>query len=189
MLRKRTARSWVAGMFVAVSWAGASRAQVASGYRPQVPATTSIFSNPTLNPYLNPYAVALAPQANNPDYLLYLNAANQANGGIGTGVISGTRIAPGVPAGKKPPTASAAPNRSGTFSSAMPRGRSVTPGRTEGAMPVPGTNGAATMSTPAATATPWANASGYFLRGPGGGDGANRYYNRAASPRVATSPR
>jgi hypothetical protein len=53
----------------------------------------AMLANPYLNPYLNPYmnpAATLQPMnANNA--LLYLYAANSANGGIGAGRISGTR--------------------------------------------------------------------------------------------------
>ena len=41
-------------------------------------------------PYLNPYLMQMSP--GNPDYLTYMYLANQRNGGIGTGVISGTRL-------------------------------------------------------------------------------------------------
>ena len=56
----------------------------------------AVMANPYLNPYLNPYmnpGATLQPMnANNA--LLYLYAANSANGGIGSGRVSGTRGTP-----------------------------------------------------------------------------------------------
>ncbi len=53
----------------------------------------STMANPALNPYLNPYMnpFATGQPANSNNMLLYLYAANNANGGLGTGRISGTR--------------------------------------------------------------------------------------------------
>ena len=67
----------------------------------------AVMANPYLNPYLNPYMNPAAAQqpmnANNA--LLYLYSANAANGGIGSGRMSGVR---GTPAPR--PRAAELPN-------------------------------------------------------------------------------
>lgn len=64
---------------------------------PTTPASAATpFANPMMNPFMNPYMTQ-----NNYDRtstLLYLQAANQANGGLGSGRISGTRPFPKTPA-------------------------------------------------------------------------------------------
>jgi hypothetical protein len=54
---------------------------------------TSMMANPYLNPYLNPYMNPMATQQpmNAQNAMLYMYMANSANGGIGSGRISGTR--------------------------------------------------------------------------------------------------
>ncbi|WP_435010155.1 hypothetical protein P12x_001385 [Tundrisphaera lichenicola] len=57
----------------------------------------ALLMNPYLNPYMNPYLNPGATQQNmSPsDALLYLYAAQSATGGIGSGLISGSRPTPG----------------------------------------------------------------------------------------------
>lgn len=56
----------------------------------------AMMANPYLNPYLNPYMNPGATQQpmNGNNALLYLYAANSANGGVGSGRLSGTRGTP-----------------------------------------------------------------------------------------------
>ena len=58
----------------------------------------AVMANPYLNPYMNPYMNPAATQQpmNGGNALLYLYAANAANGGVGSGRMSGTRGAPAV---------------------------------------------------------------------------------------------
>jgi hypothetical protein len=51
------------------------------------------FANPYTNPFLNPYMAQTT--MGRQTTLMYFLAANQANGGLGSGQISGSRPAPG----------------------------------------------------------------------------------------------
>lgn len=53
----------------------------------------SMMANPYLNPYLNPYMNPMATQQpmNAQNAMMYMYMANSANGGLGSGRISGTR--------------------------------------------------------------------------------------------------
>jgi hypothetical protein len=133
----------------------------------QQPGGTPLFANPMLNPYLNPYASQFA--GNNNDFLLYLYAANQANGGIGTGVISGTRPAPGRPAGSLPPGQNPGLLQRGAGQPSPFRNTSNRPLR-------PGEYPAATM--PRSASRPGSAAGNYFYRGMQSNDGAGRYFDR-----------
>jgi len=85
----------VISAWVLINRPGAS-AQLAPAPPPtQGPAMppAAMLANPYLNPYLNPYmnpAATLQPMSPN-NALLYLYAANSANGGIGSGRMSGSR--------------------------------------------------------------------------------------------------
>lgn len=59
----------------------------------------SMMANPYMNPYLNPYLNPMATQQpmNAQNALMYMYMANSANGGMGSGRLSGTR---GTPAAK-----------------------------------------------------------------------------------------
>jgi hypothetical protein len=63
------------------------------------------YANPYLNPFLNPYMAQTPTSAGNA--ALYLFSAQQANGGIGSGRISGVRPGPSA----APAPAAAASNR------------------------------------------------------------------------------
>lgn len=119
------------------------------------------------SPYLNPYLMQMGP--GNPDYLTYMYIANQRNGGLGSGVISGTRVAPGTPAGSV--SASPAPARPGSSASRGPAYASRVPAETQRA------------TFPASSSIPGTNTGGYFMRGPNATAGAGRYFNRTSPAR------
>ena len=83
-------------VILASAWVVPSRAMAQLAPPPSqssgVP-SASMMANPYLNPYLNPYINPLATQqpANGKNALLYMYAANSANGGLGSGRISGVR--------------------------------------------------------------------------------------------------
>jgi hypothetical protein len=126
-----------------------------------------MYGSAPLNPYLNPYLMGMSP--GNPDYLTYAYLANQRNGGIGSGVISGTRPAPGAPAGSSPGgQAGSAPN-AGPSTASRNASSTSRPATEQNRVTFP-------MST---ASVPGANTGGYFQRGPGAaGRGAMRYYSR-----------
>ena len=142
-----------------------------SGGQSQVPLPVQMYGNPLLNPYLNPYA-ATQLRGTSPDAALYFYSASQMNGGIGSGVISGTRVAPGVPAGSVPQGRSQ--GQTGAPTTAKPPRPTDRPmGDRRAARP------AAEM--PMSTAVPGASAARYFNRGPQPSEGAATYYNRNQS--------
>jgi hypothetical protein len=144
-----------------------------SGLVPQQPLGVQMYGTMGgMNPYLNPYMMG---SQGNSDYLLYMYAKNQQAGGIGSGVISGTRPAPGVPAGSAMPGTRAGSSPS-TFS------RNPTPG----AKPAPART---TALLPSSAMSPVGNTGGYFQRGPGGNQAAARYYNRTQPARVQNNGR
>lgn len=53
------------------------------------------YASPAINPFLNPYAALYAP-ATGTNAAFFLLAANQSAGGIGSGLMSGTRSRPGA---------------------------------------------------------------------------------------------
>ncbi len=58
--------------------------------------TANPFATPYANPFMNPFAAALSQQPLDTGTMaLYFMAARQAGGGVGTGIPSGTRQAPG----------------------------------------------------------------------------------------------
>lgn len=139
-------------------------AQVGSPNGANPPSVGAMMANPYLNPYLNPYmnpAAAQRPMSGR-DAAMYLYMANQANGGLGAGQISGVRPAPGAmrpgqvpagqPAGRAQPRAGAA--------TAKGRGR----------MPV--------AEMPDSAAVPGAGAARFFNPGPARTNGAGRYFAR-----------
>jgi hypothetical protein len=63
-----------------------------------------------MNPFLNPYAAMYAP-ANPQNAALYFFAAQQSNGGIGSGQLSGSRPAPGAASSVAPAAVAARPDR------------------------------------------------------------------------------
>ena len=82
-----------------VAWAllapAGARAQVGGGGSASGSAMppASMMANPYMNPYLNPYMNPLATQqpTNARNAMMYMYMANSANGGLGSGRISGTR--------------------------------------------------------------------------------------------------
>jgi hypothetical protein len=151
------------------------RASAQSSYRGlpagfgSLPGGSPLYASPLVSPYLNPYASQFA--GNNSDFLLYLYAANQANGGIGTGVISGTRPAPGMPAGSQPPGQNPGLLQRGA-GQPSPFSNTSTSNRVLRA----GERPAATM--PRSAARPGSAAGSYFFRGVQSNDGAGRYFDR-----------
>ena len=133
-----------------------------------MPMAVQMYGNPMMNPYLNPYA-ATQLRGTSPDAALYFYSANQMNGGIGTGVISGTRSAPGVAAGSTPSGMTKPPGLSKpTNASNRPMGSRPVVLRPAAEMPM-------------ATAVPGASAAKYFGRSNRTGEGAAAYYNRSQS--------
>ncbi len=138
-----------------------------NGTSGQLGLANAMYGSAPLNPYLNPYLMGMSP--GNPDYLTYAYLANQRNGGIGSGVISGTRPAPGAPAGSAPAAPAAA---------------------NQGARPAAGARYAPYTSRPAVeqgrvtfpmdrASIPGSNTGGYFLRGPSTtAQGAAKYFSR-----------
>lgn len=133
----------------------------------QLGLANSMYGSAPLNPYLNPYLVGMSP--GNPDYLTYAFLANQRNGGIGSGVISGTRPAPGVSVGS---------------ATAGQAGSGPNPGPSTASRNAPYTSRPAIeqnrVTFPMSTASvPGANTGGFFQRGPSTtARGAARYYSR-----------
>lgn len=141
----------------------------AGGYRPQGASAIPAYGNPAVNPYLNPYA-ATQLQGTSPDVAMYYFAANQMNGGIGSGVISGTRPAPGMPAGSASPRTGQGRSRekAGTSTRNTPFTGREAPATAR-----------AVAEMPLATSVPGASASPFFNRGFQSGSGAAKYYNRS----------
>ena len=81
-----------------------SAAMLAAGPRgaeAQSSGSASMYANPIMNPYMNPFMNPYMTQTQTTqpgNLLMYMYAANQANGGIGSGRISGTRPSPSAPA-------------------------------------------------------------------------------------------
>jgi hypothetical protein len=144
-----------------------------SGPQPQQPLAVQMYGTMGMNPYLNPYLMG---SQGNGDYLLYMYAQNQRNGGIGSGVISGTRPAPGAPAG------SAVRGSHPINEASSPDSK-----RTPGSKPVPARR---TALLPAdVTSSGISNTGGYFQRGPGISGGAGRYFNRTQPARTQNNGR
>lgn len=143
-----------------------------SGYQPQQPLAVQMYGSGMMNPYMNPYIMG---SQGNSDFLLYMYAKNQQAGGIGSGVISGTRPAPGVPAGSTPAAGrpAAAPS---------PFSRNNSPG----ANPAPPKT---TALMPSNVMSPAANTGGYYQRGPAATRGAGRYFNRTQPARAQNNGR
>jgi hypothetical protein len=86
---------------------------------PGVPVTggPAAFANPYANPYLNPFLNPFAAQTSmgRRDALYYLFAAQSANGGLGSGQLSGVRPGPATAGRRRPaadmPLASDVPGR------------------------------------------------------------------------------
>jgi len=169
--RRMDMRSSIEGLLVAVGLlivGQPAEAQGPGGYPGQKPGAVGTFANPVMNPYMNPYAAGMMP--NNPDYLLYMLTMNQMNGGIGSGVISGSRAVTGQSLGAQGQAPGSTNQRPGQSSmmrnSPMTRNQSRT------------NNGRAPALMPLATTVPGAGAADYFNRGFSANTGAGRYYNR-----------
>ncbi len=165
---KRVFGIWAIGALVL---AASSTAQ--AQYQGQKPAAVTMYGNAAMNPYLNPmnpYAMGVMP--NSPDFLLYMYAGNQANGGLGSGVISGTRPAPGANAGSQLPQQQMGTMNPYAAQQAMNR-RGLTP-KSSNASP----RGSKPALMPVASAIPGSGAAHYFNGAVNGANGAARYYNR-----------
>ncbi len=145
-------------------------AQGLGRYQGQKPGAVQMFSNPGMNPYMNPYAAGMMP--NNPDFLLYMNSANQMNGGFGTGVMSGTRAAPGQQLGTNGQALGTTIKTPGQ----APMGRN-TPAKAGQAK---AKNGRPAALMPLASSVPGSGAAGFFGRGFDSTGGAGRFYNRTS---------
>jgi hypothetical protein len=147
-------------------------------YQGQQSMATAAYQAATVSPstpFLSPYLMTMG-QAN-PDYMTYLYLQNQKNGGIGSGVISGTRVAPGVPAGSTP-AGSAPPAKPASATYAAPglgKTRSAFPDRPPVAL-----NRVALPMNANGTAQ---NAGASFMRGPRTNHDAARYFNRTTPDR------
>lgn len=166
---------WAAGMIAAGSLI-AGRAAQAQGPSPdaqgQLGLANAMYGNAPVAPYLNPYVMQMAP--GNSDYLTYVYLQNQRSGGIGSGVISGTRPAPGA----------------ATNPAAAGAGRAAAnPGPSTAARYAPYTSRPPIeqnrMTFPMATSSvPGTNTGGYFMRGPHTtAQGADRYFSRMSPAR------
>lgn len=93
--------SWFLLALQGLTTAAGQMAPVATTSGSSVP-PASMMANPYLNPYLNPYMSPIATQQSMKpgNALLYMYAANSANGGLGSGRLSGTRG--GLPSRAKP---------------------------------------------------------------------------------------
>ncbi|HEX4608610.1 MAG TPA: hypothetical protein VH092_10440 [Urbifossiella sp.] len=167
-MTKRSARTLALAVAAAV-WAAGTEAEAqlatapaasATNTAPQLGLANAMYGSAPLNPYLNPYLMGTSP--GNPDFLTYAYLANQRNGGIGSGVISGVHPAPGAPAGPASAAGASKAARNAPYTSrpSVQRGRTTFP--TESAM------------------TPGGNTGGYFLRGPSSSanGGSGRFYSR-----------
>jgi hypothetical protein len=99
MNRASTIGLWLVTCALAILGPPEASAQVSPSSSGTAMPPASMLANPYLNPYMNPYMNPLATQQpmNASNALLYLYAANSANGGIGSGRVSGTRGAPARP--------------------------------------------------------------------------------------------
>jgi hypothetical protein len=191
MARRFAIRTLLAAVPGVLAAAGAGLAQQpggsASAYQAQQSLSASAYQAATVvpgMPFLNPYMMSMG-QAN-PDYMTYMYLQNQRSGGIGSGVISGTRVAPGIPAGSVAPPrgersirdASAPP----TGSFVMPRGEPSAPG-SRGAYPARPPVGLNRTTLPMAASDPAGNAGASFMRGPRTNPDAGRYFNRTTPAR------
>ncbi len=177
-MKTTRSRRWALAAAVTglAGWCSASQAQLGPGTGPGPggpqagqASVIPVYANPALNPYLSPYASPF--QTGNPDFLLYMYAANQRNGGIGSGVISGTRPAPGMPAGSRP--SAAGPGQE------SPRYAPGSPAKARGLRGAAGSKTSRPASEmPMSVMSPGASASGYFQRGMQSNDGLGRFYNR-----------
>ena len=133
--------------------------------RPPTAALMNPYLNPYMNPYLNPAATQQTMSAS--DAMLYLYAAQASGGGIGSGIISGTRPTPGRTRALDKPVSTAVPGggASGYFN----------PG------PVNVNGAVATLDQDGASKS-------HFNPGPFNVNGAGRYFNRR-SPRRGNNGR
>lgn len=120
-MRRRGHRAWMVAL--GGLWtAGAAQAQQpgtgapaphnrSAAYASVAAARANPYLNPTINPYLNPY---LSTTSMSPDAaLLYLLAAQNASGGLGSGEISGVRAAEEGRSARSATPPRAVPPRSG----------------------------------------------------------------------------
>jgi hypothetical protein len=169
----RYARSLAVAMASALLAAGSqAKAQLAptppmNGTAGQLGLANAMYGNAPLNPYLNPYLMGMSPGS--PDYLTYAYLANQRNGGIGSGVISGVRPAPGAPAGSAPAGQAGADRNAGPSTASRNAPYTSRPPVEQNRVTFP-------MDR---ASIPGANSGGYFQRGPTtSAQGAGRYYSR-----------
>jgi hypothetical protein len=87
---RRVALTLALGCGVAPRWASAQVVGAGAGSAPYAGMYANPYANPYTNPFLNPYMTQQPIQGN---MALYLFAAQQQNGGIGSGRLSGSRPA------------------------------------------------------------------------------------------------
>lgn len=171
----RTHRARWSAFALAAGWlgaVGAASAQSPGGYSPQQGLSTALYGGPTSSSFLNPYLMQMGP--GNPDYLTYMYMANQSGGGIGSGVISGTRPAPGAPAGSAPTAQPGSPSRQG-------QGRGQVqgpPASNSSAYPQPPRPEYNRVTMPLIAPGPGVNSGGFFTRGANADGGAGHYFSR-----------
>jgi len=152
---------------IGLSWlTGVAEAQVGLPLAPGAGASSpaAMMANPYLNPALNPYLNPAATQRpiDGRDAALYLYMANSANGGLGSGRLSGTRPGPGGMVGPK--AQPARPRGGTTINSSRGRGR--------------GQRQAPVAEMPDSASVPGSSAARFFNPGPVNTNGAGRYFAR-----------
>ena len=127
------------------------------------PPIGAMMANPYMNPYLNPYLNPVATQQpmTGRDAALYMYMANSARGGLGSGLLSGTRPIPGNAVGSNQPRQPLKANGRPAL-----RNRQAPSHRREVA------------EMPDSVAAPGASAARFFAPGPVNANGAGRYFAR-----------
>ena len=174
-------RLWIRRTLVVSALSGSSlavlpaQAQTSPSFAPSPLATGvnapvgAMMANPYMNPYMNPYLNPMATQQpmTGRDAAVYMYMANSARGGLGSGVISGTRPLPGnaTALNAAQPKGRGAKNPNNNLNNAMRN--------------VPTQNGRRSVAEmPDSASAPGAGASRFFNPGPVNNGGAGRYYNR-----------
>jgi hypothetical protein len=171
-------RAVLASIAVVLGAAGRAPAQVtgpgaSAGIQGQQSIASSMYQAATVGPgtgFLSPYLMTMG--QTNPDYITYMYLQNQRNGGIGSGVLSGTRVAPGVPAGSTVP---ARPKASAMDASTPLGGRGAYPSRPPAELN--------RVTLPMIANTPGGNTGAYYMRGPRTNNDAASFFNRTTPAR------
>ena len=176
------AQRWMRGVAAATTLLGSSIGGAAAVGQtspsfappPAAPAVGAALANPYMNPYLNPYLNPLAtvrPMTGR-DAAISLYMANSAQGGLGSGVISGTRPTPANLAGAAAarPRGKAPRINANAIANARANPNMANQPLQNGRRPV--------AEMPDSAAFPGSGAARFFNPGPVNVGGAGRYYNR-----------